>query len=341
MKVLLIGPHPPPHGGISVHVAGIHQHLTAAGITCRVLDMSRVRPGLTFLLTVLRHAVQGWTLHFHTNGHNQKSWLLALACGLAGQSRAGCLLTLHSGMVPRYLEEASLWRRKLAAFTCSLYRQVICVSPGIADALRRLGYDSQRIEILPAFLSSGTTKSTPGSQLQGWIDSHRPLFSTALFFRPEYGFDLLVDGLTRFSHLYPSFGCVVMGSGEERAEAEQLVRDAGLEDRMLLVGDVDHDTCLAVISASDVFLRPTREDGDSISVREALSMGIPVVASRVGTRPTEAILFPAGDVEQMLSKIDLAMAKKKAGQTQTAGSLDRLLQIYRQAGDSEGSLCLN
>jgi len=341
MKVLLIGPHPPPHGGISVHVAGIHQHLTAAGVTCRVLDMSRIRPGLAFILTVFRHALRGWTLHFHTNGHNVKSWLLALACGLAGQSRSGCLLTLHSGMVPRYLEDARLWRRKLAAFTCSLYRQVICVSPAIADALRRLGYDSPRIEILPAFLNSGMIRSSPSSHLQGWMDSHRPLFSTALFFRPEYGFDLLVDGLARFSRLHPSFGCVVMGSGEERAEGQQLVRDAGLEDQMLLVGDVDHDTCLAVISASDIFLRPTREDGDSISVREALSMGVPVVASRVGTRPPDTILFPAGDVEQMLAKIDLAMAKKRAGQSQTGGSMDRLLEIYRQADDSEGSLCLN
>ena len=77
MRILLIGPLPPPHGGISVHVSGIQGQLKAAGITCRVLDMGRVRPGLRFGLMVLRHASQGWTLHLHTNGHNVKSWLLA------------------------------------------------------------------------------------------------------------------------------------------------------------------------------------------------------------------------------------------------------------------------
>jgi hypothetical protein len=68
MRILLIGPHPPPHGGISVHVSGIHRQLTAAGVTCRVLDMSLVRPGFGFGWTVLRHALWGWTLHLHTTG---------------------------------------------------------------------------------------------------------------------------------------------------------------------------------------------------------------------------------------------------------------------------------
>ena len=72
---------------------------------------------------------------------------------------------------------------------------------------------------------------------------------------------------------------------------------------------MDHEACLALISACDVFLRPTLEDGDSISVREALSLGVPVVASRVGTRPAGAILFQPGDVEEMVAKIELAMAQ--------------------------------
>ena len=88
----------------------------------------------------------------------------------------------------------------------------------------------------------------------------------------------------RLSCLYPSVGCLVMGSGEQRAEAEERIREAGLEENILLLGDVTHDACLALMSACDVFLRPTLEDGDSISVREALSLGVPVVASRVGTR---------------------------------------------------------
>jgi glycosyltransferase involved in cell wall biosynthesis len=341
MRVLLIGPHPPPHGGISVHVSGIRRQLVAAGVTCRVLDTSRVRPGLGFCWIVLRHAFAGWTLHFHTNGHNLKSWLLALGCGLGGHLRGGCILTLHSGMVPGYLETAPRWSRRLAAFTCSLYRQVICVSPAIKSALVSLGLESQRMEVLPAFLSTESGAAAPESGLLAWIGRHRPLFSTVLFFRPEYGFDLLVDGLARLSRRYPSLGCLVMGSGEQRAEAEKRVREAGLEESVLLLGDVDHDACLALMSVCDVFVRPTLEDGDAISVREALSLGVPVVASRVGTRPAGAMLFHPGDMEEMLAAVELALAAKRGAQPQAAGCMDRLMEIYRQVDGSASSLCLN
>ena len=341
MKVLLIGPHPPPHGGKSVHVSGIHRQLTSAGITCRVLDTSTVRPGFGLGLAVVRHAFEGWILHLHTNGHNVKSWLLALGCGLAGQFRGGSILTLHSGMVPGYLETAPLWRRRLTALTCSLYRQIICVSSEIRSALVLLGVESQRLEILPAFLSTEEPEVPVEPWLAEWIARHRPLFSTVLFFRPEYGFDVLVAGLTRLGRLYPSFGCLVMGSGEQRAEAEKRVRDAGLEERILLLGDVDHEDCLALLSASDVFLRPTFEDGDSISVREALSLGVPVVASRVGTRPAGAILFHPGDVDELIAKVRMALARKRDNQPQPGGCMDRLMEIYRRVDGREGRLCLN
>jgi glycosyltransferase involved in cell wall biosynthesis len=303
--------------------------------------MNQVRPGFGFGWTVLRHALKGWTLHLHTNGHNVKSWLLALGCGLAGQCRGGCVLTLHSGMVPGYLENAPRWRRRLAALTCSLYRQVVCVSTEIGDAVLSLGLQPRRIEVLPAFLCTESPGASPEPGLLAWVGRYRPLFSTVLFFRPEYGFDLLVACLARLSRLYPSFGCLVMGSGEQRAEAERRVREAGLEESVLLLGDVKHEACLALMSVCDVFLRPTLEDGDSISVREALSMGVPVVASRVGTRPAGVILFDPGDLEAMLAAIELALAVKNGSHPEAAGCMDRLMEIYRQVDGSEGSMCLN
>jgi glycosyltransferase involved in cell wall biosynthesis len=341
MKVLLIGPLPPPHGGISVHVSETHRQLTAAGITCRVLDMNLARPGPGFALAVLRYALRGWTLHFHTNGHNVKSWLLALGCGLAGQSRGGCILTLHSGMVRGYLAAAPSWRRRLATLACSLYGQVLCVSQESGSALLSLGLKSHRIEVLPAFLRTESVEVLPESGLLAWIGRRRPVFSTVLFFRPEYGFDLLVAGIARLRRLYPSVGCLVMGSGEQRAEAEEQIREAGLDESILLLGDVNHETCLALISACDVFLRPTIEDGDSISVREALSLGVPVVASRVGARPAGAILFQPGSVEDMFAKVELALAVKRGEQSHSAGCMDRLIKIYRQVDGCDGNVCLN
>jgi len=334
MRILLIGAVPPPHGGISVHVLGIHRRLTAAGIPCAILNPSRIHGRIAFAWALLRRARRGWTVHAHTNGHNRRSWLLALICGLAGQSSGLCILTLHSGMAPAYLEQDSAWGRKLAAFVCRLYTRVICVSPPIRAAVVSLGVPPERTEIAPAFLHAEFPQVPLNSLFLGWIERHQPLFSTALFFRPEYGFELLVEGLARLKYRYPSLGCVVMGSGEQHADASRRIREANLEDNMLLAGDVDHDRCLALISRCDVFLRPTLQDGDSISVREALSLGIRVVASDVGMRPAGSILFRAGDVDDMVAKIEHAIAAKPCRTAPEPGCMDRLMEIYAQVAAS-------
>jgi glycosyltransferase involved in cell wall biosynthesis len=307
MKHLLVGPYPPPHGGISVHLSGLHRQLTMSGAPCAVLDPHRCAGTLRFVRTLLGYASEGWTIHLHTNGHNAKSWLLALLCSFAEKINGGDgILTLHSGMVPGYLL-ATWWHRKLAQLVCPLYHRIICVSPAIGAAIVSLGIDPGRVQITPAYLAANLTVVPLDSRLLAWIGRHQPLLSTALFFRPEYGFDLLVDSLDRLRTRYPSVGCLVMGSGEQHQEAVKRIRDAHLEDSILLLGDVEHDRCLALMARCDVFLRPTLEDGDSISVREALSLGVPVVASRVGTRPDGVILFRPGDLEDMLSNIELAL----------------------------------
>ena len=335
MKLLLIGPYPPPHGGVSVHMAGIQRDLTAAGICCGVLDTDRVPSWAGFGVTLANHALLGWTFHVHTNGHNRNSWLLALGCGLIGQSRGGCVLTLHSGIAPAYLAKASASQRRLAKLASRLYTRIICVNPEIRDALALLGVPRERIEIVPAYLAIERPAVSLDEQLLSWIGQHQPLFSTALFFRAEYGFDLLVNAMVRLRRHYPSLGCLVMGSGEHRAEAEQQIRANGLEGSVLMLGDVAHEACLAAMSLSDVFLRTTLQDGDSISVREALSLGVPVVASRTGTRPPGTILFHPGNLEELLSGIELAMVATRNREAPAAGCMDRLMEIYAQVVSGE------
>jgi glycosyltransferase involved in cell wall biosynthesis len=135
------------------------------------------------------------------------------------------------------------------------------------------------------------------------MERHSPLLSTAMFFRPEYGFELLLDAITELKVVNPGIGCVVMGDGEHRDESMMRVRQAGLEDAILVTGDLDHERCLALMSRSDVFVRPTFMDGDSISVREALALGVPVVASKVGMRPAGTVLFEVGNKSELVERI--------------------------------------
>jgi glycosyltransferase involved in cell wall biosynthesis len=51
---------------------------------------------------------------------------------------------------------------------------------------------------------------------------------------------------------------------------------------------------------ADVFVRATNTDGDAISVRESLSLRVPVVASDASPRPPGVSLFAAGNLVSLL-----------------------------------------
>jgi glycosyltransferase involved in cell wall biosynthesis len=55
--------------------------------------------------------------------------------------------------------------------------------------------------------------------------------------------------------------------------------------------------------ACDAFVRPTRADGDAVSVREALAVGCAVIASAVGHRPAGCTLFPVGDADALARRM--------------------------------------
>src|SRR5215471_11974151 len=218
MKILLIGPYPPPHGGISTHVSETQRRWNEAGVPCRVLDSNNA--GLGFAVKLLRCAASGWTLHMHTNGHNRKSWLLAAICGAAGSISGDSALTLHSGMAPQYLA-ASRRRRRMARRVCSLVSRVVCVNASISEALKSAGVPPQKLTVQPAFVEPQRTEYPLNPLLRAWMIRHSPVFSTTLFFRPEYGFEFLTACLAELRRSYPSLGCVVMGTGEQHVEAEK------------------------------------------------------------------------------------------------------------------------
>lgn len=333
MKLLLVGPFPPPHGGISVHVLTLQRLILESGISCRVLNISRgapnsdsyisIRGPLHFMLLLAGHSLRGWSLHVHINGHNVKGWLVALAAGLVGVTGPGAILTIHSGMAPAYLNDRRSGR--LIAWTTSkFYRHIIAVNPEIKNVLCSLSVPEAGIEVLPAFLPTPAALQQLSSNVEAWSRAHHPVLSTALFFRPEYGFGLLLQAISELRKTHPRLGCVVIGDSESRPE--------GLPQHMLAIGDVTHESCLAVIARSDIFVRATFSDGDAISVREALALGTPVVASDVVGRPAGTLCFKTGDANDLAAKIECLLSSARprpyVSSQPSGNSIQRLLELY-------------
>lgn len=372
--LLLIGPYPPPHGGISVHVAAIERLARRAGVPCRVLDAGGHRPAdgapnpgatagssaaapdasaalapgagvpsrLRLLAETRRLARRSWLVHLHVSGHAAKSWLLALACGLAGAGAPGRVLTVHSGIVPEYLSGLGFGAggavRALVRLALGRFERVICVNEAIRDAFIELGADRARLEVAPAHLPEPAPALAPPPEIADRLLGRSPLLSTVLFFRPEYGLEVLLDALARLRSSHPALGCLVMGGGDGEAEAEarRQVVARGLDEAVVFTGDLPHPLCRALIARSDLFVRPTLADGDALSVREALALGVPVVASDAGHRPPGTVLFARGDAAGLARRIEELLDPAVAGEGAPCaeapnGAAERLLAIYLDA----------
>jgi glycosyltransferase involved in cell wall biosynthesis len=295
VRVALVGNWPPPHGGVSVHVAALARTLRARGIDATVIDVGSSRrrgPGvrgargpLPYAAALAIAAAERRLVHVHTNGANPKSWLVALAGGrarLPGAPRG--VLTIHSGLCPGWLAGAAA-RRRLAALACAGFGRVVAVSPAIAAALAGAGVPASKLAVLSPFSASVLDAPRAPEALAAFRAAHAPLYAAALAPGPTYGADLLLPAFAAVRVRRPGAGLVVFGPGTAALR----------EDGVLSLGELGHAEALGVVAAADVFVRPTRADGDAVSVREALAAGRRVVASDTGNRPPGCLLFPRGD----------------------------------------------
>jgi glycosyltransferase involved in cell wall biosynthesis len=107
----------------------------------------------------------------------------------------------------------------------------------------------------------------------------RPLLVSVGRLTPVKGVDVALRAL---AHL-PDCAFVIVGSGEQQPELEQLAAPYGA--RVIFAGMQPHGQALRCIRAADVFVLSSHTEGLSHVLLEALSVGTPVVATAVGGNP--------------------------------------------------------
>jgi len=78
---------------------------------------------------------------------------------------------------------------------------------------------------------------------------------------------------------------LLVGDGEDRVLLEDDARRNGLTEKIIFCGAVSHDKLPWLLNASDVFFMPSLAEGLPVAMLEAMSCGLPVVASAVGGIP--------------------------------------------------------
>lgn len=79
-----------------------------------------------------------------------------------------------------------------------------------------------------------------------------------------------------------SFVALVAGDGEDKPILTRYIKKYHLEDRIRLLGNLSIDRMHNVMTASDIFFLPSRNEGISLAIYEAMASGLVVVAADVG-----------------------------------------------------------
>jgi len=102
----------------------------------------------------------------------------------------------------------------------------------------------------------------------------------------------------------------------------------------LLTGDLENASTLQAIQRSDLMLRTTWYDGDALSVREGLHLGIPVIATDNGMRPEGVCLIPARNLEVLVRAIEEMLASPQVSKSVAPSmgnqNLEEILSLYEE-----------
>jgi glycosyltransferase involved in cell wall biosynthesis len=319
-------------------------------------DRPSVRDGLAVLrLRQILSRHQPDVVHAHGL---RAGALAALALTLATRpSRAALplVVTVHNAP-PANGANATIYRglQFLAARSAAV---VLCVSGDLEDRMRQAGARDVRRALVPPYTPpeppepsepsepSGVTDVTGPDAIRQELDATgRPLILAAGRLAPQKGFATLIEAARGWQDLSPAPLLAIAGGGPLQAELAAAAAPLG-PSAVLLGQRTDVPSLLA---AADLFVLPSRWEGQSLILQEALRAGRPIVATRVGGTPDltgedATLLVPPDDpaaltaaVRQVLADPPLAARLAEAAQARAATlpspntAVEAALAVYRE-----------
>ena len=330
VKVLQIGNYPPPMCGWAIQTKLVTEELRRRGQVCDVLKINEnrqvkdpayidVQSGLDYLLKVVRYSLSGYRLNVHFNGQSKKGYWLALAAVLVGRLQLRpALLTFHGGLSQKYFPRHDSVRLQWAfRLLFALSGGIACDSDAVKGAIEGYGIQPGKIEPIETFSSQylefQPVPLTP--EQESFLRAHEPVVFSYVSFRPEYRLETLREAMSAFRKHYGRAGFVWLGfPGKEMAPAQQYIEGWSKDERdsLLLLGNLDHDQFLSLLTRCFAYVRTPACDGVSASVLESLALGIPVIASENGTRPQGVITYSENDAAELCDRMLRLIENHKA-----------------------------
>lgn len=353
VSVTHFGPMPPPYGGVSVFISRLHRRLLQDGHQSWVATPGKGRQGgddrvfrrpslprpfgrldgWYYRWATVPGAIQHWHDSWHGNAH----------C-ICSQLRVGkrTVITVHSeievGIHQPCVRPIQRYEKEIIGCQRVIW---VAVSQRIKAGLVQEGVEPDRIHVYPAYLPEAQPPdylSLP-DDLQGFFESHKPTIAvygwrfSSHNGKDLYGFDESLILTASLKRVYPNIGLVILCPGGRDADhcrreaLEALTRELGLE-RHVFWSLAPVQNMGAFWGRCDAYVRPSLTDGDAVSIRECLSIGVPVVASDAVERPASTMTYPLGDRNRLRETAEAAIKRGRSMPAVMPDVYGGMLSIY-------------
>lgn len=327
----------------SMEVGGSQTHLTHV---LRQLDRSRFRPTL-YCLTghgVLLDTVRelGVPVVMPAAGRSFKgAGLVVRIAALARAMRAARIDIVHNYLLRANLVGAVSGRlARVPVVLCSKRGcherrgfELISAQIGnrLADrvtvnaaAVRDFVHDNEgcpreKMIVIPSGVDTDHFRPLPAAQFKArlGLPEARKVVGVVTRMRARKGVEEFIRAIGRLRVMQPDAHGIIVGEVGLDDTLQALVRSLGLDHHLSLLGR-RHDMP-EVLSAFDVFVLPSHDEGMSNAILEAMAMEKPVVATDVGgtgevvRHGRSGLLVPAKDPDALAAAIDEVLSQPARG----------------------------
>lgn len=309
LRIALVGPLPPPAGGMANQTRQLAELLRGEGASVELVQVNapykpawagRIKGvrAVFRLLPYLEHLWQacGRANIVHVMANSGWSWhLFAMpAIRIAALRGTPVVVNYRGGEAGPFLDKAAASVRATLRHSAGL----LLPSGFLLEVFGRHGMQGRVVPNIIDLVRFHPAEHYPPNP-------QAPHIVVARNLEPIYGIDVALRAFAAVAAKLPAARLSVAGSGPLRDELEQLATTLGVADRVRFTGRLDRDQMAALYREADLSLNPSHVDNMPNSVLESLASGVPVVSTDVGGVPfivehgRTALLVPANDAEAM------------------------------------------
>lgn len=312
LNICLIGPVPPPNGGMAMQTQQLYHLLVSRGHNVKLIAVNppyfpgfigsvpvvrsvfrlipyfyRLFVGLKDMDVVHLMANSGWSFHLFVKP----------ALWIAKLRQVPVVINYRGGKARQFFERS--WKSLQSSFQASA--AIAVPSNFLKEVFNDFGFNSI---VVPNIINLSLFEFT-----QANIQAQNLHIVVTRNLEKIYDNETALKAFAIIHKRYPQARLTIAGSGPLREQLQDTADRLLISQQVNFVGRIDRQSMANLYADADIMLNPSTIDNMPNSVLEALASGVAVVSSNVGGIPymvkdgEEALLVNPGDPEAMANAV--------------------------------------